>query len=295
MPRLFRRLFKTAKRHIKEGLRDQRNFQLYRVACRLLAEQDHEKISVAQISREAGISVGAFYQRFPNKDAFLHMVVAQRLRSTQERMERELASERWQRATTGAVTRAIVEEMMRGLHGPGAGVVRMALKRGHLERRDLRPLLDYRAALADRAVALLSHRSKGVRHSERVIRATVQMAQATALDVLLNDAGTLRPGSLRMADMLTAMMLSMLDPSAATKDANKGDETDEEAEEGKAEPMLKMPIEDVVAQPIAEPAFVLAIPTRRKTMQPPAAQPMQAQSLMPAAAKKSAPILPRKR
>ena len=67
MARLFNRLFRTVKRRIKKGLRDQRTYNLHRAAHRLLANHDHEQISIAQLSREAGISVGAFYQRFPTR------------------------------------------------------------------------------------------------------------------------------------------------------------------------------------------------------------------------------------
>jgi len=44
MPSFTRRLFRSAKRRIKQGMRDQRTFNLYRTACRLLAHQDHEHI-----------------------------------------------------------------------------------------------------------------------------------------------------------------------------------------------------------------------------------------------------------
>src|SRR5271166_4559443 len=115
-PSLFGRT--KSKPRIKEGMQDQRRYELYRAGCRLLARHDHEQISVAQIARAAGISVGAFYQRFPDKDAFLGRVVSHRLSGARERMERELDPERWQRRSTGAVTQAIVKEMMRGLGRP---------------------------------------------------------------------------------------------------------------------------------------------------------------------------------
>ena len=154
MPKLFSRIFRHVKRRIKKGQRDQRTFKLHQAARRLLAEKDHELISVAQLAGAAGISVGAFYQRFPNKDAFLGRVVHEGLHNAQQQMERELNPERWRRKTAGEATQAIVEAMMRGLHGPGAGVVRAALKRGHLDRKKLEPLLRYRTALANSAVAL---------------------------------------------------------------------------------------------------------------------------------------------
>jgi AcrR family transcriptional regulator len=146
MPKLFSRIFRHAKRRIKKGQRDQRTFQLHQAARRLLAEKDHEQVSVTQLAGAAGISVGAFYQRFPNKDAFLGRVVHEGLHSAQQQMERELNPERWRRSTAGEATQAIVEAMMRGLHGPGAGVVRAALKRGHLDRKKPEPLVRYRAA-----------------------------------------------------------------------------------------------------------------------------------------------------
>jgi AcrR family transcriptional regulator len=137
MPKLFSRIFRHAKRRIKQGRRDQRTFQLHQAARRLLAQKDHEQVSVAQLASAAGISVGAFYQRFPNKDAFLGRIVHEGLYDAQQRMERELDPERWRHSAAGKVTQAIVEAMMRDLHGPGAGVVRAALKRGHLDRKKL--------------------------------------------------------------------------------------------------------------------------------------------------------------
>ncbi len=143
------------------------------------------------------------------------MVVAEYLYSTRNRMERALARERWGGQTAGAVTRAIVEHLMRDLQGPpGAGIVRAALKCGHLDRGTLAPLVSYRSALADRAVALLAHRANDIPHAERTVRASVQIAVATVLDALLHDGDILRPGSQRMVDALSGMMLDRLGLSA---------------------------------------------------------------------------------
>ena len=191
MPSIIRRIYRGAKRRIKQGLRDQRTFELYRAGCRLLANRDHEQVSVARIANEAGISVGSFYQRYPSKDAFLSMLISYRLHDARLHMERALAPERWRRSVAAVVTRAIVEEMMRGLNGPSAGVIRAALKRGYLARKNLNPLLSYRKSLADSSVALLAHRAKGAANPARRVRSAVQMAEATALDALLHELGNL--------------------------------------------------------------------------------------------------------
>jgi AcrR family transcriptional regulator len=192
MAKLFS-LFRRTRRRIKSGLLDHSTFKLYEAAGRLLREHDHEQMSVAQLTRVAGVSVGAFYRRYRDKDAFLRMVVAEYLYSTRNRMERALARERWAGQPSRVVTRTIVEQLMRDLQGPlGAGIVRTALKRGHLDRGTLAPLVGYRRALADCAVVLLAHRASDTRHAERSVRASTQIAVAAVLDALLHDGDILR-------------------------------------------------------------------------------------------------------
>src|SRR5271166_4693304 len=121
MARLFSRLYRGAKRRIKQGLRDQRTSALYRAAFRQLAHKDYEQVTIAKIAAEAGVSVGAFYQRFSSKDLFLSFVISSRLDSARERLERDFKPERWQRSSARLVTQVIAEEIMRSFHGPAAG------------------------------------------------------------------------------------------------------------------------------------------------------------------------------
>jgi Bacterial regulatory proteins, tetR family len=92
MPKPLFKRFRHRKRRIKEGLQDHRRFKLYRAACLLLAQRDYEQIPVAHFAKQAEISVGAFYERFPNKDAFMGSVVALRFDDIRERMEAQLDS-----------------------------------------------------------------------------------------------------------------------------------------------------------------------------------------------------------
>ena len=249
MAKLFRRMFRTVKRRLKQGLRDQRTFNLHRAGVRLLAAHDHEQVSVAQLAEGAGISVGAFYQRFPNKEAFLGRLVHERMGAAERTLERDLDPARWRHRSAGAITRAIVTTTMQSLQGPGAGVVRAALQRGHSDREKLASLVRYRTAVADRAVALLAPLVKGVHRPDRAVRATVQIAMATSLDALLHDADVLRPGHQRMVDVLSAMMLRLLDLRADArlgKGADAGDEP-APADDADEDALLEMPIEEVVA------------------------------------------------
>jgi len=49
--------------------------QVYRAAIRLFGEYGYDGLSVDQISREAGISKGSFFQYFPSKSHFLEFTV----------------------------------------------------------------------------------------------------------------------------------------------------------------------------------------------------------------------------
>lgn len=52
---------------------------LIRTGFRMLEEQDLQDISIAELAREAGYSVGAFYSRFRSKDEFFDALVSEHL------------------------------------------------------------------------------------------------------------------------------------------------------------------------------------------------------------------------
>lgn len=262
MKYLIRRVVKNFKRNDKRAKRANRGFALLIARRRLLAQNDYESVSVADITSEAGISVGAFYGRFSSKDAFLASLIRNRFVAAGRRLERELDPQKLKHAETAAIVRAIIEHMMQTFHGAGAGVVRAALKRAHLSRDNLQPLCDYRSALSDRAHLLLVSRVQGVRHPERAVRAAVQIAEATALDALLHEAGILRPGSLRMASMLKTLMLSSLGVSSGVRQQSApAIEEAMSSDEDGGEQMLEMPVEDLVVATVSpEP-----VRSRRRT------------------------------
>jgi AcrR family transcriptional regulator len=66
----------VADRHL--GYQQQRSFETFRklikAAEKLIAESSFDEASVADIAAQAGVSVGAFYRRFPNKEGLLQVV-----------------------------------------------------------------------------------------------------------------------------------------------------------------------------------------------------------------------------
>ncbi len=62
---------------VKQRRGEQTRDRLLSAGMRLIARRDFDSMSVAEIAGAAGCSVGAFYQRFRDKDAFFGALVAQ--------------------------------------------------------------------------------------------------------------------------------------------------------------------------------------------------------------------------
>jgi len=81
---------KTVKKDKSHGrkIKQKRGHRTYNALIstgfKLLEKKDLEKISVAELSREAGYSVGAFYARFHSKDEFFEALVHEHLRNRTE-------------------------------------------------------------------------------------------------------------------------------------------------------------------------------------------------------------------
>jgi len=305
MPNFIRRLIRGGKRRIKKGLRDQRTFNLYTAGRRLLAKDDYERVSVASIAGAAGVSVGAFYERFPTKDAFLAMVIQERFTQATQRAEETFEPRAWRCRKPAEIAHAVVEHSVSTLHGAGAGVVRAAMKRGHLDPAHLAPLTQYRAAVAEHAVGLLAQRVRGVRDPAFVVRAMVQMVLATALDALVQDQGPLRAGRRKMVDTMSAMLIRSLglDAKGAADDLEAEAEAD--GDEGE-DAMMELPIEDVVAVetlPATPPLVAVPVAGRPARKEPQRAsgpatpvKPVNPKTIaVPKPAKAAAPVRQRRR
>src|SRR3981081_4332410 len=115
------------------GRKNDRTLALYKAGMHLLGMQDHEVVSIAQIARRAGSSVGAFYERWQDKDHFLRTTIEKTLRHATDEAERDLDPVRLAGEPSSKVVRNLVEHMIAALHGLNAGVIRTAIKRSQLE------------------------------------------------------------------------------------------------------------------------------------------------------------------
>jgi AcrR family transcriptional regulator len=198
MARLMRKWVNTAKRRIKEGLHDYRTWRLYMAGRELLAERDIDDIKVVELCKMAGISVGAFYGRFPTKAAFLSFLIRERLSQARDAAERDLSLERAGSASLESRAAFIVEHQLKAMHGPMGGVVRTCLRSGG---KDLAELRAYRDTVSHQAVLLLC--SKLGATMQHDVQAAVQMLHASLIDMLIHESGALRRGRRRTVEALT--------------------------------------------------------------------------------------------
>ncbi len=136
-------------------------------ALELLERKSFAELSVAEIARRAGVSVGGFYARFPSKEALLQYFDATIVEGILSRAGRELDSER----LAGRSARAVVRTYI------GLGVTAFRRHRSVLQQVALRSrtsqdqafkqrIREANAFLHGRFRALLEERRSEIRHPD---------------------------------------------------------------------------------------------------------------------------------
>ncbi len=233
MPDLVQKMVRRPKSRIQPGLQDGRTRALYDAALERLAMKDYEQISIAEIARGAGCSVGAFYSRFRDKDTFLQMVIAEAFRTLTDDAKRDFDPAQWRNVSRARIVDGIVRHVASQMsRARVAGVTRAAVKLGMTRPDALEPFLNYRASVADCAVALLVPQLS-FEGTARPVRIAVQMVFGIVTDAALHDKGPLRPGRRRMRNSLRAVMISYLKLPAEKRSGESDDGDDETKESGR--------------------------------------------------------------
>jgi len=142
---------------ISTGIHESKSLALYNAGRALLAGQDCEAFSVAQLAKQGRCSVGAFYVRFPDKNAFLSFVIATSLtfaaRSNVDAIThggiKAVGASAKARLAVSVLTDQFADDEF-------AGVVRAAVKLGFSEPQYRAPLDQYCSSIADFLVQWLT-------------------------------------------------------------------------------------------------------------------------------------------
>lgn len=94
----------------------------------LIAEKGFNDVPVAEIARRAGFSVGAFYSRFPDKDALLHCLEERFVTEARATTDDSLDPERWRGATIPEIAEELVAFLVE-IYRERRGILREILVR----------------------------------------------------------------------------------------------------------------------------------------------------------------------
>jgi len=190
--------------------KDGRGSTLEEAGVRLLARYDYDQISMAQIAREAGCSVGAFYGRYPDKQTYLYFLVASAFRTLTQCAHEDLGKTPHRKRSAPFIARMIVDHVVSRMTAvKAAGVVRATMKLATVEPLASEPFEDYREAVSKRAISLLAQTS--CISPSRQIRGGVQIVIATVTDAILQKKpGPLVVNSPRLNEALYAVLAGYL-------------------------------------------------------------------------------------
>ena len=87
--------------------------RLLDAAEELFLQNPPQDVSIADIERRAGSSIGGFYSRFPDKDALLRALQERRLVVVQQMLETIADPERWRDVPLSLMVRGLLQELVR--------------------------------------------------------------------------------------------------------------------------------------------------------------------------------------
>jgi AcrR family transcriptional regulator len=161
----------------------------------LLTRKSFDDLSVSEIVRAAGSSVGSFYSRFRDKDALLEALRERQASEALARIEAELELARWQGASLAEIARECIALAVR-VYRSRAGLNRALLVRGATEPAFGRRAVEVRRRLQEQLAARLLSRREQIRHPDP--EAAADFALDLALSLLERRA--LTPEATPVAD-----------------------------------------------------------------------------------------------
>ena len=165
--------------------------KLLRAGHRLIAKRDFDSMSVAEIAQAAGCSVGAFYQRFRDKDAFFGALIAHYVSEARETTLSLYASHDGD-DLIGSLVLATATRFRNH-----TGLLRAAIRRRMEDASVWEPIRQHGHFAADKLIEWLAARAGRKPTAEEVI--SIRFAFQVLLGTL-NNAVINQPGPLDLAD-----------------------------------------------------------------------------------------------
>ncbi len=162
----------------------------------LLASRDFGSLTIADIAASAGVSVGSFYGRFRDKEAFFAVLVQESI-ETWLLQANEVLSTASARGRGSAETVADMVKVVAGIYRRNQGVIRAILKYASTHPDSWTPArqagVDFKSAVTAVLGPQLGHIADAQR--ELRIQFAMQLLLGTLVNTVLND-----PGPVKLAD-----------------------------------------------------------------------------------------------
>jgi AcrR family transcriptional regulator len=162
--------------------------RLVHAAIEVLDEDGIERATIPRIAARAGLTPGAIYRRFPDKDALLREVCLRVLANNHQRSLALLEADAWRDKPLAAICRAVVEQTLRG-HARHRGLLRAftSFLLQHPDPSFVRACeeLQWKTFTAVSAVLLARRREIGHPDPESAVRFALLMVGTAAKGVLV--------------------------------------------------------------------------------------------------------------
>lgn len=165
----------------------------------LVREKGFDDTPVSEIVRVAGSSVGAFYTRFPDKEALLHALYERYFEQALATADDALEPARWERAGVGDIVRSVVAFLVQ-IYREHHGLIRAFVIRNHTDAafRARRDRLSH--TVSERLSRLLATRGEEIRHPDPARASAFGMAMVfSTLDNTML-FGEMRSGEAALSD-----------------------------------------------------------------------------------------------
>ena len=215
MPSSSRKSSRRGRKRVVASLAETKTLALYREGRRLLASHDYDQMSVSQVSKAAGISVGAFYVRFKDKSAFLAFVIANSFAQSRTIFV-EQANVRYVPNLADVLIAQFSNQEF-------AGVIRTAFKLGFVDKQHSEPFVEFLTFVSQCLAELLLADVKKAARRQRIAAFDSALAILTHAALLPDseiDLGEIETQQI-VIDLLSGTMGSSKPPAKQSRSPAK--------------------------------------------------------------------------
>lgn len=159
---------------------------------RLLNERDFEAMSIADLAAANGLSVGSFYGRFRDKEAYFSLLQEMVTTEWAETTQREFDARKLAGWTAGRIV-VLVATRVVSIYRSDRGFIRAALRHASTHTNAWTPLKRVGARFANEVTLLLAPRLTHLPPMARAarVRFAMQLLYGMLVNAVLNDPGPL--------------------------------------------------------------------------------------------------------